>query len=211
LSTKPSATREALLLFGAGGHARVVADAAQRGGEWQRLVACDRDPARCHGELLPGVPLLLPQSATDWVGPLHVSIGDNPAREREARALGLERLASVLHPAATRAATASVQAGCFVAAGAVLGPLSRLGAGVIVNHGAVVDHDCSVGDFTHVAPRAVLGGGVQLGRRVMLGVGAAVLPGVRVADDVVIGAGAVVHRDLLSPGVYVGVPVRRLR
>jgi acetyltransferase-like isoleucine patch superfamily enzyme len=68
-----------------------------------------------------------------------------------------------------------------------------------------------VGDFTHVAPRAVLGGGVQLGRRVMLGAGAVVLPGVRVADDVVIGAGAVVQRDLLSAGVYVGVPSRRLR
>jgi sugar O-acyltransferase (sialic acid O-acetyltransferase NeuD family) len=211
LSTKPPATREALLLFGAGGHALVVADAAQRGGKWQRLAACDSDPARCQGELLPGVPLLPPQSAAAWDGLVHVSIGDNQAREREAQALGLERLASVLHPAATRAATVSVEAGCFVAAGAVLGPLSRLGAGVIVNHGAVVDHDCTVGDFTHVAPRAVLGGGVQLGRRVMLGAGAVVLPGVRVVDDAVIGAGAVVHRDLLFPGVYVGVPARRLR
>ena len=211
LISDASLARGALLLFGAGGHARVVADAAQRGGEWEWLVASDRDPACCQGMLLPGVPLLLPQDAASWGGLVHVSIGDNKAREREAHALGLARLVSVLHPAATRATTASVDAGCFVAAGVVLGPLSRLGVGVIVNHGAVVDHDCEVGDFSHVAPRAVLGGGVHLGRRVMLGAGAVVLPGVRVANDVVVGAGAVVHRNLEAPGTYAGLPARRLR
>ena len=82
---------------------------------------------------------------------------------------------------------------------------------VIVNHGAVVDHDCVVGEFSHIAPHAALGGAVQVGRHVLVGGGATVLPGLRIADDVVIGAGAVVCDDLLHAGVYAGVPARRLR
>ena len=82
---------------------------------------------------------------------------------------------------------------------------------MIVNHGAVVDHDVQVGDFSHVAPLAALSGNVRIGARVLVGAGAQVLPGVRVADDVVIGAGSVVRAHLAEPGVYAGVPARRIR
>jgi acetyltransferase-like isoleucine patch superfamily enzyme len=82
---------------------------------------------------------------------------------------------------------------------------------VIVNHGAVVDHDVSVGDFSHVAPLVALGGAVQVGSRVLVGSGASVLPGVRIGDDIVVGAGAAVCDNLLEPGVYAGVPARRVK
>jgi acetyltransferase-like isoleucine patch superfamily enzyme len=82
---------------------------------------------------------------------------------------------------------------------------------VIVNHGAVVDHDVQVGDFSHVAPLAALGGNVRVGSRVLVGAGAQVLAGVRICDDVVVGAGAVVLADIEAPGVYAGVPARRVR
>jgi acetyltransferase-like isoleucine patch superfamily enzyme len=80
-----------------------------------------------------------------------------------------------------------------------------------VNHGAVIDHDVSVGDFSHVAPLVALGGGVQVGKGVLIGSGASVLPGLRLGDNVVVGAGAVVCEDLPQAGVYAGVPARRLK
>lgn len=200
-----------LLIFGAGGHGRVVADAALLAGDWTHVLASDRDPARCVGELLPGVAVMRPEEATPASTAVHVAIGNAAAREREVATLAAGMLTTVAHPRASISVHAQVGAGCFVAAQAVVGPGARLGTSVIVNHGAVVDHDVAVGDFSHIAPLAALGGGAQVGRRVLVGSGACILPGVRVADDAVVGAGAVVADHLIEPGVYAGVPARRLK
>jgi sugar O-acyltransferase (sialic acid O-acetyltransferase NeuD family) len=200
-----------LLIFGAGGHGRVVADAALLAGQWNRVLASDRDLARCVGELLPGVPALRPDEALAAATAVHVAIGNAANREKETATLAAGLLATLVHPRSSVSRNAHVGAGCFIAAQAVVGPGARLGTAVIVNHGAVVDHDVAIGDFSHIAPLVALGGGVQIGKRVLVGSGASILPGVRVGDDAVIGAGAVVADHLIEPGVYAGVPARRLK
>lgn len=200
-----------LLIFGAGGHGRVVADAALAAGQWLRVLASDRDPARCQGELLAGVALLPAYAATATAAAIHVAIGNAAHRAREVAALPAGLLATVIHPRASVSRHARVGPGCFVAAQAVVGPNAALGVSVIVNHGAVVDHDVSVADFSHVAPLAALGGGAAIGCRVLVGSGASVLPGVKIGDDIVIGAGAVVVADIAEPGTYAGVPARRVK
>lgn len=199
-----------LLILGAGGHGRVVADAALRQGRWRNISATDRDPHRCSGNLLRGVPLLALKEALLLEANVHVAIGDASARQAELAMLAPARLATVIHPQASVSDHAHVGAGCFIGAQAVVGPGATLGTGVIVNHGAVVDHDVRVGDFCHIAPGVVLGGGVRLGTRVLVGAGASVLPGLPVCDDAIIGAGAVVHRPVTLAGVYVGLPARRI-
>jgi len=201
---------DVLLIFGAGGHGRVVADAARAAGA-TGLLASDRNPALCQGELLPGVPLHRPDApAPAQATALHVAIGQNTSRERESQALGPQRLHTVCHPAASVSPFAQLGAGSFVAAQAVVAPGARLGLGVIVNHGAVVDHDCAVGAFAHIAPGAVLGGGVHIGTRVLVGAGAVVLPGLTVVADAVIGLGAIVCQNIDTQGTYVGVPARKI-
>ncbi|HYF17338.1 MAG TPA: NeuD/PglB/VioB family sugar acetyltransferase [Ramlibacter sp.] len=200
-----------LVIFGAGGHGRVVADAALAGGRWRRIVATDRDPARCVGELLPGVPLLAvgeAQALSDAV--FHIAIGHAESREREAAAFE-GRLATVVHPSAAVSPFASIGGGSFVAACAVLAPGAALGSCAILNHGAVVDHDAGVGAFSHVAPNAALGGHSRVGAWVLVGAGAKVLPSVRVCDRVVLGANTVVLRPITEAGVYAGVPAGRVR
>lgn len=199
-----------LLIFGAGGHGRVVADAALGTGAWSRVIATDRDPQRCHGELLPGVTLLPVDTGMAQADAVHVAIGDAVSRRKEAAAIGAKPLATVIHSRASVSVHATIAAGCFVAAQSVVAPGARLGRAVIVNHGAVVDHDVQVGDFCHVAPLAALGGGAEVGANVLVGSGASVLPRVRVASDVTIGAGAAVCDHLAGPGRYAGVPARRL-
>lgn len=199
-----------LLIIGAGGHGRVAADAALESGSWTRVVASDRNPDRCHGELLPGVSLLPLAQALMLADAVHVAIGDTTSRQREADSLGTKPLATVIHPRASVSRHAALAPGCLVAAQAVVAAGARLGRSVIVNHGAVVDHDVEVGDFCHIAPLVALGGAVQVGARVLVGSGASILPGLRIAADVVIGAGAVVCRNVTAPGRYAGVPVRRL-
>jgi sugar O-acyltransferase (sialic acid O-acetyltransferase NeuD family) len=205
-----SAQASTLVILGAGGHGRVVADAAVQQGTGGRVVATDGDPARWHGELLPGVPLVPLDEARALDAQLHIAIGRAEAREREAALWSHRALAAVVHPRASVSAFAEIGAGAFVAAQAVVAPRARVGISVIVNHGAVIDHDCEVGGLTHVAPQAALGGGVKLGARVLVGSGARILPGLAVCDDVVIGAGAVVIAPIAEPGVYAGVPARRI-
>jgi sugar O-acyltransferase (sialic acid O-acetyltransferase NeuD family) len=200
-----------LLILGAGGHGRVVADAALCAAGWQRVTASDRDPARCQGELIAGVRLLPLDVALVDAAAVHVAIGDAASRQREAAALTAGVLATVIHPRASVSNQARVSAGCFIAAQAVVAAGASVGVGVIVNHGAVVDHDVTVGDFSHIAPLVALGGAVRVGRRVLIGSSAAVLPGLTIADDVVVGAGAVVCQDLPEAGVYAGVPARKLK
>ena len=206
--------KPSLLLFGAGGHARVVLDAVLCSGQWGAVLASDRNDAVCEGELLPGVTMVtlsgLP-AAIGITGALHVSIGHNASRQREAVALGLERLVTVVHPKASVSPHAFVAAGCFLAAQSVLAPGAQLGTCVVVNHAAVIDHDVRVGAFSHIAPGAVLGGAALIGARVLIGAGAVVLPGVSVCDDAVIGAGAVVSAHVLAAGTWAGVPARRLK
>lgn len=209
LSSRPPGS---LMIFGAGGHGRVVADSALLMAAWTEILASDRDPASCKGELLAGVSLRpVPDAPMPENMGVHIAIGNNLARQQEAGFWGHEKLASVVHPAAVISSFSKVGAGCFVAAGAVIGPAASLGAGVIINHGAVVDHDVEVGAFSHIAPNAALGGHVKTGQRVLVGAGAVVLPLKVIGNDVTIGAGTVVNRDLLEPGVYAGIPVRKIQ
>lgn len=209
--TVASGSLPKLLILGAGGHGRVVADAALRQGAWRVVEATDRDPARCSGELIAGVSRVEPRGALAGAEAVHVAIGDGRARQAEAATQDPQSLSTVVHPQASVSPHSSVGPGCFVAAQAVVAPGAWLGAGVIVNHGAVVDHDCEVGSFSHVAPQAALGGGVRIGDRVLVGTGACVLPGIRICDDVTVGAGSVVRSPITQPGVYAGVPARRIR
>lgn len=212
---QPSARR--LLVVGAGGHARVVVDAAQRAYAQGTLASPPPtlivdDNSALQGTLLLGVAVDVSiRCDVDGDFVFHVAIGNNEVRERKFAALA-ERFApaSVIHPHASVAESAKLGPGSFLAAQAVVGPEAVLGDGCIVNHGAVVDHDCVLGAFCHIAPNATLAGHVRLGQRVLVGAGANLLPGVTVGDDCVIGAGAVVLHDIVGGTIQAGVPARNI-
>ena len=209
-SSQPFDANPTLLIFGAGGHGRVLVDAALLTHQQRRIVVSDRKLPETQSELLPGIVLLTADAALALDPSVHIAIGNNQFRQREAAAWRHERLVSVVHPAAVVSVFSSVGSGCFVAAGAVIGPSAQVGMGVIVNHGAVIDHDVEVGAFSHIAPNASLGGHVKLGQRVLIGSGSVVLPSIQIGDDVTIGAGSVVNVNLLTPGTYAGIPARKI-
>ena len=193
-------------MLGAGGHGRVVSEAALLQGKWVSVMATARNFPAHPSEFLPDVRLMEIDKAMQLDTAVHVAIGNNAARQTEAQALGLEKLVSVVHPRACVSALSQISPGCFVAAGAVIAPAAKLGMGVIVNHGAVIDHDAEVGNFSHIAQLASVCGHAKLGQRVLVGCGAVVLSYVVLGDDVVLSAGSVASCDLLLPGVYGGMP-----
>ncbi len=197
-----------LLVVGAGGHAKVVVDAAQAAGF--EVVAAIGDDGGCTDVL--GVPVSPSPSGIETDGFI-VAVGDNAARARlfaEYIEAGFTPL-SVIHPAAVIAQDARIGAGTLVTAGAVVSVSAQIGANVIVNHGATVDHDCIVGDHTLLGPTTSMCGCSSVGDGVVLGAGACVIPQRAVGDWTVVGAGAVVAEDLPARSVCAGVPARVLR
>jgi sugar O-acyltransferase (sialic acid O-acetyltransferase NeuD family) len=200
-----------LIIIGAGGHGKVVADAATEAG-WREVVFLDS------GWPEKGTHAGFPVVGTDrdlarLAGPedqLVVSIGDGRRREqlcREASDAGI-RLATVIHPAATVSKRAQIGAGTVVFAGALVNADARIGMGCIVNTGAIIEHDCELGDGVHVCPGVALAGAVIVGARSWIGIGGCVKQGIRIGADVMVGAGAVVVKDLPDGITAFGVPAR---
>lgn len=214
--------RRRLLIWGAGGHAKVVADVARASG-WEIEAFLDDDPSK-QGQLFYGAPVRAPQTLTPNPTPggreepeaccsVFVAIGNNAARERclgQLVASG-RQIPILIDPSARVSPTAVLEPGTVVMAGAVVQADTNIGLGGIVNTGASVDHDCRLGSCVHMAPGARLTGQVEVGDRTLIGTGAVVIPQVRIASDNTIGAGAVVVRNTQPGQTLVGVPARELR
>jgi sugar O-acyltransferase (sialic acid O-acetyltransferase NeuD family) len=115
---------------------------------------------------------------------------------------------TVIHPCAVIAPDVHFEEGVQVMAGGVVQPGSRLGANVIINTGARVDHDCSIDAHAHIAPGVTLSGDVHIGKGAHIGTGACIIQGVDVGAASIVGAGAVVVDDVPSGVTVVGVPAR---
>ena len=199
------ASRQPLMIFGAGGHGRVVADAAVAAG-YEVLGFLDDDP---HARIGPPWRMLDEASAPTDVA-VHVAIGNNEQRRAvtDRRVVRGCAIPAVIHPSAVVSPTARIGDGVFIGPLAVVNAHAVIGKGVIVNTAAVVEHDCRIGAFCHLAPRSVLGGGVHVGAGCLVGIGSAVLPGVAIDDGGVVAAGAVVTTDVPSGTTVRGVPAR---
>ncbi len=206
-----------LVIYGAGGHGRVIADAARAAG-WALVGFADDDPGKRDRDV-DGVPVI----ATGWAelaalcqarGAAAVcGLGDNELRRRgfEALRAASVALASVIHPAAVIAPSATLGLGCVVLAGAIVNPGAQLGDDVIINTAASVDHDSQVGDHAHLSPGVHTGGTVTIGAGAHLGVGASVRDGVAIGAWSVIGVGAAVVGDIPAGVVAYGNPARVVR
>jgi sugar O-acyltransferase (sialic acid O-acetyltransferase NeuD family) len=202
-----------VLVFGASGHGKVVADVVRAAGH-ELVGFVDDDPGRRQAGLW-GLPVLgwdecaaLPAGAGRPA--IALGIGDNRARQRvleRVRAAGFE-VETPVHPCAVVAPRARIGEGTVVMALVAVNPDAEVAGGVILNTGCVVEHDCRVGPFAHLSPNGALGGGVEIGAGVHLGLGAVVLPLVKVGAWAQVGAGAVVTRDVPAGVTVVGVPAR---
>ncbi len=195
-----------LVIVGAGGHGKVIADIARLNG-YAEIVFLDDDPEirQCGGYPVVGAC----ERVRDLDGDVVVAIGSAATRERVQRTIPTERLATPIHPSAV-VSDATLGKGTVLMAGAVVNPGAVLGAGYIVNTASSVDHDCLIGDFVHIAVGAHVAGTVVIGDRTWIGAGATVSNNITICADCVIGAGAVVINDMTEPGTYVGVLAKRL-
>lgn len=203
---------DTLVVIGAGGHAKVVIEAALASDPSRQIVIVDDGPDARNRTIL-GFQV---SGDRTWLetnlpsSPVALGIGENSARLAvfEWLEAGGWPLETIVHPSAVIGATAAIGDGSFLAAGSIVIADTRVGRAVIVNTSASVDHDCEIGDAAHIGPGAHLCGAVRVGARTLIGVGSAVCPGVSIGSDVIVGAGSSVVCDLADGGRFAGSPAR---
>jgi acetyltransferase EpsM len=204
-----------VVVWGAGGHARVVADTLRLGRHHEIAGFLDDVRPERHGEEFCGALVLggrekLFGLRAAGVTEILVAVGDCVARQRladVARAAGFA-LATAVHPRAVVASDVVIGAGTLVVAGAVINPAVTIGENVIINTSASVDHDCVIENGVHVGPGVHLAGQVTVGRGAWVGMGAIIVERVRIGPGAVIGAGSVVLTDIPDGVVAYGAPAK---
>ena len=187
-------TDRTLLIVGAGGHGKAVAEAAILGREWSRvLFVDDRWPElkQCSGwpvvSNLEGL-----SAAAPLVDGAIVAIGNNELREHGVNAVcrsGIP-LSSVIHPRAFVSPSARIGIGSAVMTMAVVGTDAVVDMAAIINAGATVDHDAVLEDFAHLGVGVQLAGGVRIKARAWLQAGCSAGYGVVVPERAVVAPGA---------------------
>lgn len=200
-----------LAILGASGHGKVVADIAEISG-WDEIVFFD--DAWPEVKINSAWPVIgntnnLLSSLGDFSG-VAVAIGNNLIRLEKLSLLNQNgvSLPSIIHPQAAISRYAKIADGCVVCAGVVVNVGSIIGFGSILNTSCSIDHDCSLSEAVHVSPGAHLAGGIKVGACAWVGIGAAVRQLITVGSHAVVGAGAVVVKDVLERTTVVGIPAK---
>lgn len=209
------------ILWGSSGHAKVLNDLISVLG-WRVVALFDNDPHAIAA--IPNVPLYIGEDGfLEWkererdVADIYglAAIGGAHGADRLSvydifRSSNI-RIPSVVHPQASVCDLVRIGEGSQILAQSVVSSEAKIGRASIINHGAIVDHQCVLGDGVHLAPHATLCGCVSVGENTMIGAGAVVLPRVIIGAHSIVGAGSVVTRDLPSHVLAIGSPAKIVR
>jgi sugar O-acyltransferase (sialic acid O-acetyltransferase NeuD family) len=141
-----------------------------------------------------------------------ISIGDNLVREKVYHQLSQQagKPVNAIHLSAVISPSVKLQDGIMIAAGTVINPLAEIGKGTICNTSSSIDHECVIGDFSHIGPGAILCGNVKIGDRSFIGAGSVIRQGITIGSNVLIGAGCVVVKDVPDHSIMIGNPQKEL-
>jgi len=205
-------SKNRLLIIGASGHGKVVADIAIKMNKWQSISFLDDDEFIKTSMELEVIGKTADAFTYKDEANFFVAIGNNVTREKIQEKLINEGLTVVtlIHPSAVIGSDVVIGDGTAVMAGVVINSSSRIGKGCIINTSCSLDHDNVIEDYVHISPGTNLAGAVRVGKGSWIGIGSIVSNNVNIASGCKVGAGAVVVKDITETGTYVGVPVRRV-
>lgn len=201
-----------LIIIGASGHGKVVADIAIKMNKWQSIAFLDDDESIKISIGLEVIGKTVDAFTYKDEADFFIAIGSNVTREKVQEKLIQEglNLATLIHPTAVIGTDVQISIGSVVMAGVVINSSSIIGKGCVINTSSSLDHDNVIGDYVHISPGTSLSGTVKVGKGSWLGIGSVVSNNVNICSECKVGAGAVVIKDITEPGTYVGVPVRRV-
>lgn len=204
--------KDKLLIIGANGHGKVVADIALKMKKWNRIAFLD-DNNRIKESLEIEV-----IGSTDHVfsyidqWDIFVAIGDNSTRQmfQETLESNGASIPILVHPRAIIGEQVKIGQGTVIMAGSIINSSTYIGKGCIINTGSTIDHDNYIEDYVHISPGVNLAGSVKIGEGSWIGIGSVVINNIEITKRCKIGAGSVVVKSINEEGTYLGVPARRV-
>lgn len=194
-----------LVIIGASGHGKVIADIAVKNGYEDIVFLDDNDDIKeCAGFPVVGKSC----DALKIDGDKIVAIGNAFIREKLCKKINCVTL---IHRNAVISRRVEIGEGTVVMAGAVINSDTKIGKGVIVNTGSSVDHDCVIEDYCHISVGAHVAGTCRIGEKTWIGAGATVSNNVNICGNCMIGAGAVVIENINVVGTYIGSPTKKIK
>ena len=191
-------------IFGASGHAKVIADIIKASGDMVGEVFDDLP----EDKIIDGRKVYSPKEK-DVEGPIIIAIGSNKIRRLLAERYEVD-YAKALHPNTSISSSVEIGNGSVVMAGVVIEADTLIGKHCIINTSSSINHECRIGDFVHISPNATLCGGVEVGEGSWVGAGAVIIQGIRIGKNCMVGAGAVVIRDVPDDAKVVGNPAKSI-
>jgi sugar O-acyltransferase (sialic acid O-acetyltransferase NeuD family) len=153
--------KESLIIAGAGGHGKVVADCVLSQGIYQLKGFLD-DQLPPGMEVLPGLKILGTIAGVGLRKPMAshfiVAIGKNDIRRKLFLELSfLMKPATVVHPSVVISAFAKIGPGTVILPNSVVNAGAVIGENCILNSLSLVDHDSVLGSHSHLAQGSILG------------------------------------------------------
>ncbi len=146
----------------------------------------------------------------DFVFP---AVGDNHIRAKLVSFFDKHELNQfpVIDPTATVSTTVNIGVSTYIGKNVCINAQARIGKGVIINTAAIVEHECVVEDFTHIAPGSVLCGNVRIGNHTFVGANTVIRNNLSIDSSIIIGAGSVIVKSINNKGVFAGNPTRKIK
>lgn len=199
-----------LILYGAGGHCKVIIDILLSNNQNCQLSVIDDNPQQ---DLILGVNIY---KVVDYVissnQKMILCIGNNIIRKKIANQfLNLSFPKAIHQLGIISPNNVIIGNGTVVMAGSVINPNSTIGKHCIINTGAIVEHDCQIEDYVHICPNVAIAGEVSIGEGTQVGIGSTIIQQLKVGKWATIGAGSVIIEDVPDYAVVVGNPGRIIK
>ena len=204
--------KDKIVIIGASGHGKVVADIAKLNG-YKEIVFLDDDinKTSCSKYKVIGRSKDIDMYLNEY--DFFVAIGNNKIRKKIMKILSGKRIIQpvLIHPSAIIDETVSVKEGTVIMANTVINADTKIGRGCIINTVSSIDHDCIINDYVHISPGSHIAGTVNIGENTWIATGVSVINNISITANCIIGAGSVIINDINISGTYVGFPVRKVR
>ena len=139
-----------------------------------------------------------------------IGIGSNISRKKLSNKYNKLNYYTAVHPSSQISVDVSIGIGTVIMANTCINTSAMIGKHCIINTGAVIEHDNDIKDYVHISPNGTCCGTVEIGELTHIGAGTTIKNNIKICKNCIIGAGAVVVKDINQEGTYVGVPCKKL-
>ncbi|TCI46221.1 acetyltransferase [Exiguobacterium sp. SH3S2] len=201
-----------LLIIGASGHGKVVANIAHDCNEWDEIAFIDDDKKKIGSSFSDFKVIDVTKNVRSYVDDYEFVIGIGDADVRERLTLFLKesgaKFTTLIHPSVVIGLDVKIEQGTVIMPGCIINSSTIIKESCIINTASTINHDCEINKYAHISPGSHIAGNVSIGEKCWVGIGSSIVNDITIVDNCTIGAGAVVVADISQSGTYVGIPAK---